>query len=276
MKLTGNSTEEKAWNYLKSVIGNEYGAAALMGNLDAESGLKTNNMENAYQKKLGFTDETYTAAVDNGTYTNFVKDAVGYGLAQWTYWSRKQGLLDKVKAKGVSISDLETQLEYLVYELKTKYKSVYNALVGATEILAASNVVLKDFENPKNQGDSVKKYRASLGQAIYDKYASGANTTVKEENKNSPTANTTGYDKSKVAYAKSKNNSLTGKYTVTATSLNFRYVPGKITSDNIICEISKDETVQCYGYYTTVDGTKWLYVVYKGMTGFCSMKYLKK
>jgi hypothetical protein len=37
-------------------------------------------------------DASYTAAVDNGSYTNFTHDFAGYGLAQWTYWSRKQGL----------------------------------------------------------------------------------------------------------------------------------------------------------------------------------------
>ena len=35
-------------------------------------------------------DKQYTAAVDNGSYKNFVNDSAGYGLAQWTYSSRKQ------------------------------------------------------------------------------------------------------------------------------------------------------------------------------------------
>jgi hypothetical protein len=54
-----------------------------------ESGLKPNNVQNSYESSLGMTDEEYTIAVDNGTYTNFVNDAVGYGLAQWTFWSLK-------------------------------------------------------------------------------------------------------------------------------------------------------------------------------------------
>lgn len=64
-----------------------------MGNLYAESALKPTNLQNTYEKKLGFSDTAYTQAVDNGTYTNFVKDSAGYGLAQWTHWSRKQALL---------------------------------------------------------------------------------------------------------------------------------------------------------------------------------------
>ena len=45
------------------------------------------------KKKLKMTDTEYTSAVDDGRYKNFVKDGAGYGLAQWTFWSRKQNLL---------------------------------------------------------------------------------------------------------------------------------------------------------------------------------------
>ena len=94
MALTGKTNEEKIWNYLTAQGLTEAGAAGLMGNLYAESGLEPKNLQNSYEKKLGYTDATYTAAVDNGTYQNFARDAAGYGLAQWTYWSRKEALLD--------------------------------------------------------------------------------------------------------------------------------------------------------------------------------------
>jgi len=60
-----------------------------MGNLYYESSLNSKNLQGTYEKKLNMTDESYTKAVDNKTYTNFIKDSAGYGLAQWTYWSRK-------------------------------------------------------------------------------------------------------------------------------------------------------------------------------------------
>ena len=84
--------EEKIWKFLKSKGFTDFGVSGLMGNLYAESGLSPINLQNSYEKKLNFTDQSYTQAVDNGSYTNFVKDAAGYGLAQWTYWSRKQNL----------------------------------------------------------------------------------------------------------------------------------------------------------------------------------------
>ena len=81
-----------------------------MGNLYAESGLKPGNLQNSYEKSLGMNDAQYVAAVDSGAYTNFVKDSAGFGLAQWTYWSRKQNLLQFAKARKASIADLNMQI----------------------------------------------------------------------------------------------------------------------------------------------------------------------
>ena len=82
-------------------IGNAYGVAGLMGNLYAESGLRANNLQNSYEKKLNITDAEYTRLVDENAYPDFVKDKAGYGLAQWIFWSRKQALLDFAKSKGI-------------------------------------------------------------------------------------------------------------------------------------------------------------------------------
>ena len=85
--------ETTIWNFLKSNGLNDYGAAGLMGNLFAESGLKPNNLQNSYESVLNMNDNAYVSAVDSGKYTNFANDRAGFGLAQWTYPSRKQALL---------------------------------------------------------------------------------------------------------------------------------------------------------------------------------------
>lgn len=164
-------TEEKIWTYLKSKGLNDYGAAGLMGNLYAESVLNPKNLQNSYEKKLGYTDAQYTAAVDNGKYKNFVKDSAGYGLAQWTYWSRKQALIDFCKTAGTSIGDLDMQLNFLWKELSDGYRGVINVLMNATSVIEASNTVLLQFERPADQSTSVQLKRAEYGQAYYDKYA---------------------------------------------------------------------------------------------------------
>lgn len=177
MSLKGNSNEERIWNFLISKGLNPFGVAGLMGNLDRESGLSPINLQNTYEKILGFTDDTYTTSVDNGDYQNFVHDKAGYGIAQWTYWSRKQNLQKYAQEKGASIGDLEMQLEFLIQELSSSYKSVLNVLKTATSVSQASNAVLLNFEKPANQGSSVQKERAECGQKFYDKYASGKGGT---------------------------------------------------------------------------------------------------
>ena len=166
--------EKAIWDFLHGKLGNAYGAAGIMGNLYAESALRPNNLQNTYEKKLGMTDAEFTAAVDSGSYTNFVKDSAGYGLAQWTYWSRKQALLEFAQAAGKSIGDLQMQLDFLWKELQG-YTSVLNTLKTASTVKAASDAVLTGYERPADQGDAVKNKRASYGQSYFDKYA-GAKT----------------------------------------------------------------------------------------------------
>ena len=109
-----------------------------MGNLYAESGLNPCNLQNSYEKKLGMDNDTYTEAVDDGSYADFVKDSAGYGLAQWNVTGpRKQNLLNFARERGTSIGDLEMQLEFLKQELGG-YKSVMKTLTGASSVREAS------------------------------------------------------------------------------------------------------------------------------------------
>ena len=159
------------WNFLKSQGLSDCGIAGLMGNLYAESGLQPNNLQNTYSKKLGLSDAEYTKRVDSGAYTNFVRDSAGYGLAQWTYWSRKQSLLNYAKQQKKSIGDLTMQLNFLAQELKTSFPSVWQTLRTATTVAQASNVVLLQFERPADQSAAVQRKRADFGKTYYDKYA---------------------------------------------------------------------------------------------------------
>lgn len=179
------SDEKIIWDYFKGKGLSDFGIAGLMGNLYAESGLLSNNLQNTGNKSLGMTDDEYVAAVDNGNYQNFVKDNQGFGLAQWTYWSRKQNLLNFARAAGKSIGDLQMQLDFLWKELSESYTDVLSALTSATSVLEASNSVLLNFERPANQSESVQAKRASYGQIYYDKYA-GDMKGVETSMSNSP------------------------------------------------------------------------------------------
>ena len=170
MALKGKTVREQIWNYLKSKGLSNHGTAGLMGNLFAESGLNPKNLQNTSEKKLNHTDDSYTQAVDDGSYDNFVKDSAGYGLAQWTYWSRKEKLLNFVRSRKCSVGDLEAQLDFLMEELSESYGTVLAKLKSARSVKAASDVVLTGFEKPKDQSNAVKEKRAGYGQQYYDEF----------------------------------------------------------------------------------------------------------
>lgn len=165
--------EKRIWDFLKSKGLSDCAVAGIMGNLYAESGLNPCNLQNTYEKKLGMTDAQYTAAVDNGSYTGFVNDSAGYGLAQWTYYSRKQALYNFARAAAASIGNLEMQLNFLWKELQG-YTSVMNTLKTAATVLETSNAILIGYERPANQGADAQAKRAGFGQKYFDKYADTA------------------------------------------------------------------------------------------------------
>ena len=78
---------------------------------------------------------------------------------------------------------------------------------------------------------------------------------------------------STATYAESLDKKLSGNYEV-ITALNMRSGAG--TNHKIVEVLPKGAKVQNYGYYTAVNGVKWLYVQHGNKTGFCSSKYLKK
>lgn len=170
---TIDDTEKFIWDFLLKQGLTKSGVAGLMGNIQCESGFNSRNLQNSYEKpdKLNMSDDEYVNAVDNGTYDNFVNDHAGFGLCQWTYWSRKQNLLNYRNEKKTSIADLQMQLEFLMKELSTSYKAVLNILIKTNSVREASDAVLLGFEKPANQSEENQIRRASYGSKLYDKYA---------------------------------------------------------------------------------------------------------
>ena len=161
-------TEKQIFDYLVKSGLSEAGAAGLTGNLIAESGLRSNNLQNSFEKILGMDDDTYTAAVDSGIYQNFVNDSAGYGLAQWTFWSRKQNLLDFAKSLGKSIGDCQMQLDFLMKEIRG-YGTVWGIITRTNSVQEASDAVLLQYERPADQSISVRSKRAMMGQEVYSR-----------------------------------------------------------------------------------------------------------
>lgn len=184
------SDKELIWRRLLGGIGNEYGVAGLMGNLQAESGLISYRVQGdfsaGYTNSIEYTNQVNSGAISKSEFVNNGPGGGGYGLAQWTYPPRKQALYEMWVSGGyASIGSLTLACDYLLYELKNSYYDVYFVLKNATSIRVASDKVLHDFENPADQSVSVEILRASMGSAIYEEMTGttpgGGSTTTKKK-----------------------------------------------------------------------------------------------
>ena len=167
-------TAKHIWDKLRAAGLSVAGTAGLMGNLKAESNLIATNLQNTFERKLGFTDESYTASVDAGTYGNFITDGAGYGLAQWTYYTRKGSLYSYAKSHGKSVGDLDMQLDFLLYELKGSYPDLLQMLCDTDDVRMASDAVLMQFERPADKSESVKVKRAGFGEEFLREFGGQA------------------------------------------------------------------------------------------------------
>ncbi|RWZ78368.1 MAG: hypothetical protein EOT05_01215 [Candidatus Microsaccharimonas sossegonensis] len=99
-------------------------AAAIMGNMQAESGFNSGAKES------------------NG---------IGYGLVQWSF-GRRTKLEAAAKAQGVDVSDVAFQINYLVSEYKSSYKArlAPTAFGTGIDVSAATKAWMDKFEVPLN------------------------------------------------------------------------------------------------------------------------------
>lgn len=163
-------SDYRAYIFQKLVVAGmtEEGCAGLMGNLQSESGILPNRLQGDFTTGY-YKSINYTNGVNNGTIsrTQFTTDSKGYGLAQWTFSSRKANLYDYCFSHSGDISNLDDQLAFLVAELQADYGSVWNVLTTTTDITIASNTVLTQFERPSDQSERVKEQRAKQGLNLY-------------------------------------------------------------------------------------------------------------
>lgn len=164
VNIFGSNCEEKVWFALIGEGYSKYSVAGLMGNLMQESGFKANNLQESAEKRLGMTDETYTNGVNNGTYTNFVHDEAGYGLAQWTFRSRKEKLLAFSRDMGTGIDDEDMQINFLIKEIKEKGCPQWKS---ATNVRDACYYFEQEFEQA---GNPQMGNRLTYANDIYYRY----------------------------------------------------------------------------------------------------------
>ena len=155
--------EKMIWDFLLEATGNEYGTAAIMGNLMAESSLNPRCV-------TGIKDPDYVKKADAGE-IDFAHDKHAFGLVQWCFYTRKGGLLAYAQQTGRSVGHLQMQLEYLVKEMSNDYKSVWNAVCKAKNIRSASDIVMLKYEKPAGTSEAAKIKRGACAQKFYAEFA---------------------------------------------------------------------------------------------------------
>lgn len=175
--LVGSTTAEKIWNFCLSKGINAYGASAVLATMDAESKLNPKNLQDGYESVLGFTDDSYTSAVDNGSYSKekFIHDSAGYQLAQWTWWTRKKALYEYAKACGKSIGDLEVGLGFFYKEMSESFPSVLFILKTGTSVEQTVTAMTLKYEAPANAREKIKK-RAEFAETYYKRFVTNRAT----------------------------------------------------------------------------------------------------
>lgn len=149
--VSGNTDKDKVYNFLKSKDLPEVAIFALMGNFQQES-------QNTFMRLQGHNDNPpdqatidFAKAIDNGTNLTWITEAngKGFGLVQWTFWTRTKALYDLAKSKGKSIADPEVQLEYLWHELKDVYGVVeYFENNPNLSLDEATTYICNNYERP--------------------------------------------------------------------------------------------------------------------------------
>ena len=175
------------WRYLTEVY-TEEGAAGLMGSFYAESHCTPYACQPSLPKSVCLS---YIEKVDNGIITKnqfvhggcsstggYTSEQLGFGLAQWTWWSRKQGLYNYIfpsgQLSGNTLNDIYKQVEYAMNEISElgDFQPVYDMLTTSHDIDACSDICLEVYENPEDQSQAAHDKRRKFAHEIYDKYAS--------------------------------------------------------------------------------------------------------
>lgn len=162
-ELVGEDTAEQIWNFLKAQGFTDECAAAVMGNMQQESGLST-------------------------TATNPSSGA--YGICQWL-GGRLTALEQRASENGVGKDDLLTQLEHLMSELPGEIETYSSANLGKkmtfeefkslTDIEEATKAFCLCFERP-GSWEAAMDNRVNYANEFYARFKGTADTVDSETN----------------------------------------------------------------------------------------------
>jgi hypothetical protein len=163
---------------------NDYAIASILGNLKAESNLNPLCIKPPKGLKLDKTEDEYIALIKNCNYSDVIKDDVCFGLAQWHYSSHKNDLVAYCRAHGKSVSSIEGQLDFLIYQMSNGYKQTWQYITETKDIQKISSAILLNYIYTTQQSEAAQLKRAAIAQEYFDQYCDKELLKKEEEEKN--------------------------------------------------------------------------------------------
>lgn len=213
------------------------GAIGLLANLKGEtSDFDPMSLETLYRNRFKLTDEEYVRRANAGEVVyngrTFVFDSAGFGIAQWTWWSRKKGLLDFAKSLGKSVGDLDVQVEYMFKEMRTNYTKTWKVLTTTNDYREAVKICVNDYEKPANAQEAIQTrtaYAAEFLTIITDQKAEQEELPIIQPETGKPTAEISKFDRrklvqmalSQVGYREKRSDSQLDDFTANAGTNNY-------------------------------------------------------
>lgn len=137
------------YNRLRQHGISEAGALGFLGNWDCESNCEPCRVQGDFSSYRSIS-KAYVNSLNTGALTRdrFMHDQKGFGLAQWTYFSRKGELYDEWKKLGCLIDDPVFQTDFAMKELKRDNGDLYRYLLTTNNVYDACSRICVEFERP--------------------------------------------------------------------------------------------------------------------------------
>ena len=142
-------SKQKIYNLLRKAGMTEAGALGVLGNWECESNCEPGRVQGDFSP-FRTVSKAYVQGLVSGktSMASFSRDQRGFGLAQWTYFSRKEEMYHEWKTSGLAIDSVEFQVGFALKEFQRDFPNDLQTLKTTNDIYTACQVVCARFENP--------------------------------------------------------------------------------------------------------------------------------
>lgn len=158
-----NDDIRRMYSYLTNELGNDVGAAAIMGCLFWRSGIDPKYLDPKWRRKNdGISVDEYLKITKEN---DFARDGAGFGIARWKTWTAKTNLVNYAKQSRKPLDDFEMQMEFLWDDLNghIRYEFTRKQLKTSKNLSDNCYVFLKDYIEPKVTEDKLEEIAHKAG-----------------------------------------------------------------------------------------------------------------